>query len=95
MSDVLRALLLVGALLMVIYIICSIRRSKIQMKDTIEWLAIALMLFVFGVFPRMVIWLSKIVGVESPANMVFLIFIAILLVKNFKLSMSVSQLDLR
>ena len=93
MSDILRALLLIGAVMMVAYIFHSIRRSKVQMKDTIIWLAVAVLLMVFGVFPSFVMWMAAVIGIESPANMVFLIFIAILLIRNFKLSVRVSLLE--
>ena len=93
MSVSLRIILLVGAVGMVWYICRSIRKAKTQMKDTIAWLLIALILAVFGIFPSIPIWLAYVLGIESAANMVFLIFIAILLLRNFSLSMRVSMLE--
>lgn len=89
----LRILLLVGAFWMVWYICHSIRKAKIQMKDTVAWILIALLLVVFAVCPQLAMWVAYRLGIESTANMVFLIFVAILLYRNFVLSMRVSMLE--
>lgn len=93
MSGVLRIALLVGAVGMFLYICRSIRKSKTQMKDTIVWILIALLLMVFGIFPVIPMTIAAWVGIESPANMIFLIFISVLLYINFSLSMRVSMLE--
>ncbi|MCR5143836.1 MAG: DUF2304 domain-containing protein [Lachnospiraceae bacterium] len=93
MSNALRVLLLVGALAMLVYIIKSIRKSKVQMKDAFTWIVIAVMIAIFGVFPQIPMFIAWGLGIESTANMVFLIFIAILLLRIFSLSMKVSLLE--
>lgn len=93
MSLALRILLLVGAVAMLWYIIKSIRQSRVQMKDALTWVLIAVLIAVFGVFPGIPMWLAWVLGIESAANMVFLLFIAILLFRIFVLSMRVSMLE--
>lgn len=93
MSLFLRIILLIGAIAMVYHIIKLIRKSKVQMKDTISWLIVAFLLAVFGIFPQVPEWISSLIGIESPANMVFLIFITILLFVVFSLSLRVSLLE--
>jgi hypothetical protein len=46
-----------------------------------------------SIFPQLVIGLSELIGFDSPANLVFLGIIAIVLVKNFLLSVKISQLE--
>ena len=87
MSVALRILLLIGALAMLMFVVKSIRKSRIQMKDALVWIAI------FGIFPSVPMWIAGILGIDSAANMVFLIFIAILLLCIFSLALRVSMLE--
>ena len=93
MSTALRVILLVGAVAMLLFVVKSIRKSRIQMKDALVWVMIAVCIAIFGIFPSLPIWLAGVIGIESTANMVFLIFIAILLLCIFTLSMRVSMLE--
>ncbi len=93
MSVALRVLLLIGAVLMLWYVVKSIRKSRIQMRDALTWMVIAVIIAIFGVFPIVPMWLAGLIGIESTANMVFLIFIAILLLCIFTLSMRISILE--
>ena len=85
MSTALRILLLIGAIVMLLFVVKSIRKSRIQMKDALVWMLIALLIAIFGIFPSVPMWIAGILGIDSAANMVFLIFIAILLLCIFSL----------
>ena len=93
MSAALRILLLIGALAMLMFVVKSIRKSRIQMKDALVWMLIALLIAIFGIFPSVPMWIAGILGIDSAANMVFLIFIAILLLCIFSLALRVSMLE--
>ena len=51
------------------------------------------MIIVLAIFPEISYWLSKLLGIESPANLVFLFVICLLLEKIFTLSIITSQLE--
>ena len=93
MSAALRVLLLIGALAVLMFVVKSIRKSRIQMKDALTWMLIALLIAVFGIFPNVPMWIAGVLGIDSAANMVFLIFIAILLMCIFSLALRVSMLE--
>lgn len=93
MSIVLRILLLVGAFFMTWHTVMTIKKSKVQMKDTIGWLLVSFVLMIFAFVPEIPIGLSNIIGIESAANMVFLMFLAILLYMVFHLAIKVSMLE--
>lgn len=93
MSLALRILLLVGAVAMLLFVVKSIRKSRIQMKDALIWILIALLIAIFGIFPEIPMWIAWLIGIESTANMVFLIFIAILLICIFSMSLRISMLE--
>ena len=49
--------------------------------------------YVLGIFPEVTYWLTRKLGMLSPANLIFLVIIFLLLVKVFSLSMLTSQLE--
>lgn len=93
MSATLRVILFVLAVVTAWWILSKIRRLKVKMEDAIFWIFVAVVLCVLSLFPEIVYKLTEIVGVMSPANLVFLIVIFILLEKVFTLSIIVSQLE--
>ena len=93
MSATLRVILFVLAVVTAWWILSKIRRLKVKMEDAIFWIFVAVVLCTLSLFPEIVYKLTDIVGVMSPANLVFLIVIFILLEKVFTLSIIVSQLE--
>ena len=93
MSGTLRALLLVAAVVTAAWILYKIRKLKVKMEDAIFWMIFAGILCVMGMFPQLTYWLTDKVGILSPANLVFLVVIFLLVEKVFTLSILVSQLE--
>lgn len=95
MSATLRVILVVMSLLCAGWMFYNIRKAKIRIEDTVFWIFFSILLIVFSVFPRIVVWGAKITGVMSPANFIFLAVIFVLMVKLFRMTIRVSQLDSR
>lgn len=93
MSAGLRLLLVFAAVLTAIWILYKIRKMKVKMQDSIFWIIFAIILLVMGVFPQVVYRACDIIGIMSPANLVFVIVIALLIEKIFTLSIVVSILE--
>lgn len=93
MSDNLRYLLLAAALITAVWILRKIRKTKVKMEDAIFWIVVAVLLAVLGLFPGLTYWATNKLGMISPANLIFLIVIFLLLEKVFTLSIIVSQLE--
>ncbi len=93
MSYTLRVLLLIAALATAGWILYKIRKLKVKMEDAIFWIIFAGILCVLGIFPEFTYWLTEKMGVMSPANLIFLVIIFLLLEKVFTLSIIVSQLE--
>jgi hypothetical protein len=53
----------------------------------------AFLLALFGIFPQIAYWISNLLGIQSPANCVFMIIIALLIEKVFSLSIKLSQVE--
>ena len=93
MTITLRIILFVLAVVTAWWILSKIRRLKVKMEDAIFWIFVAVVLCTLSLFPEIVYKLTDVIGVMSPANLVFLIVIFILLEKVFTLSIIVSQLE--
>lgn len=93
MSLALRLLLLIGALWMAVYILRKIRKAQMQIDDALFWIVTAFMFVLLGIFPGIAIAASDLLGVQSPANLVFLVVIFLLLFKLFSLTRKVSVLE--
>ncbi len=93
MSNSLRTILLIAAAVSACWILYQIRRLKIKLDHAIYWIVFAVLLAVLGIFPEVTYWLTRKLGMMSPANLIFLVIIFLLLVKVFTLSMLTSQLE--
>lgn len=93
MSITLRVLLLIGAICTAGWILRKIRKLKVKMEDAIFWMVFAGILCVLAVFPEITYWLTGLMGIMSPANLIFLVIIFLLIEKVFTLSIIVSQLE--
>lgn len=95
MSIVLRAVLLLGALLVLYFVIRKLRKAQIEVLDSVFWLFFAFSFVVLATFPQVAFWLSSLLGFESPANFVFLYVIVLLLYREFSNTVSISKLRRR
>ena len=93
MSDTLRILLFFAAIATSGWILYKIRKLQVKMQDAIFWVIFAGILFVLGIFPEACYWLTERLGIMSPANLIFLVIIFLLMEKVFTLSIIVSQLE--
>lgn len=93
MSVELRIVLVVVSLITLLFISKKIRSSKVKLEDSIFWVCFAAVIFLLSIFPHVFYWLSTLIGTYAPVNFVFLLFIFILLIQSFQLSMRISQAD--
>lgn len=93
MSIELRVVLLFAATFSIGWIITRIRKAKVRLEDTFFWMVMSVVLLVLGLFPKVSYWLSSILGVISPANLVFFIMICLLFEKLLTMSIMHSQMQ--
>ena len=86
MTAILRIGLILISIMSFFIIVRKIRKSKIRIEDGLFWVVFAIILIVFAVFPGVIYFISDLVGAKSPANIVYLIIIGMLLVKLFFMS---------
>lgn len=93
MSIELRVVLLFAAAFSIGWIITRIRKAKVRLEDTFFWVVMSVVLLVLGLFPGVSYWLSSMLGVISPANLVFFIMICLLFEKLLTMSIMHSQMQ--
>ena len=86
---------IVAALVTSGFIIVLLRRGYLREKFAAFWLAVAAALLVLSVFPGILRWAADLVGVEVPANLLFLLAAVLLLLVGVQLSYDVGRLDTR
>ncbi len=88
----LTVLLVVGAALTLAFVILKVRKSEIKTSDTVFWFLFVACLLVLAVFPQIAYWLADVFDVQSPSNLVFLVIVAILLIREFTASVEIAKL---
>lgn len=92
MSIVLRIALILGALFALSIVVRKVRKSKIRIADSVYWVCAAVLLLILAIFPGIAYFFSDLLGFLSPSNFVFLVVIALMLLKLFNLACDVSRL---
>lgn len=95
MSVWLRVILIFMAVASNAYILRKIRKSQMKIDGALYWMFLGLVLLLMSVFPNICYAAADFIGVESPANLVFLIVIFIMLGKIFTQSVKISQIEYR
>ena len=70
-----------------------LRTRRIREKYAGIWIALATAVVVLGIFPQVAFWLSDLVGVETPVNLVYAGAFLVLLLVCIQLSTEVSNLE--
>lgn len=87
-----RLLLILGALFIFVAMMRKIRKSEAKISDSIFWLLFVASLVVLAIFPEISFFFSGLLGIDSPANLMFLYVIAVLLVREFVSTTELSRL---
>ena len=93
MSGALRILMILGAVLLMVFMIKKIRQAKVKIEYTVFWIIFSGILVLMGIFPQLFYWVSELLGFQAPINMIYLVIIFVLIVKLFLISVQISQLE--
>ena len=93
MTLTLRALLIIVSILATTGVIGRIRKAKMQIEDAVFWVLFSFLLILLAVVPRVLYFFTELLGMQSPANLLFLVIIGLLLMKVFSMSIKMSLLE--
>ena len=93
MSILLRANLILVCMFTLCFVIKKVRKSQMQIGDTVFWVCFAVFLFTLSIFPVLATYAANLLGVDAPVNFIFLTVIFVLLIKLFRLSIQLSLME--
>lgn len=93
MSLTLRIVLIIASVLTFIFVSRKLKKSEIDIADSAFWIVLSFFFIIISVFPKIVSWGAQLMGFETPVNFVFLVVIAILLLRLFTLDLKVKKLE--
>ena len=64
-----------------------------RIQDSIFWIIFALIAVLLAIFPQIVYWMTSMLGIESPVNFVYLVFIFLAYIKLFSAVTKISALE--
>ena len=86
----LHAILILGSVAFLLFILYLMKKGKLEVKYSIIWLAFSLCMILFACFPYTVLILNDIAGVIDPVNFIFMIQIMFILLILLSVSAVVS-----
>ena len=83
MPIVLRVILIASSLAMLAFVIRKVKKSKMQIEYTVFWVLFGVLLLFISLVPQIVYFFAKLIGIQSPTNLVLAFIIFILVIKQF------------
>ena len=93
MSIYIRVLLILGAVMLMGYMMKKIRQSKLKIEYVVFWFVFSVTLVFMGIFPQIISKISNVLGFQAPVNLIFLVIIFVLIVKLFFNTLQISALE--
>lgn len=84
---------LVICVLLFVALVLLLRTQRLREKYSVLWFAVVAGVLVLGFVPSLTTWLSSLVGVTTPINLVFILAFLVLLTVCIQLSIEISTLE--
>lgn len=78
-----------------LFVFALLRRGVLQEKYAVLWLLISGAALVLAIVPGAMRWISDLLGVETPANLLFFVTVVVLVLVSVQLSYELSRHELR
>ena len=85
----LKVVLIVISILTCFYIARKLRKSQMNINDTVFWIFFAIVLVLLSVFPG----IADVLGFQADVNFVFVVVIFLLILRVFVMSIKISVLE--
>jgi hypothetical protein len=82
-----------AAALTLIVVIEMLRRRRLRERHAIWWLVAGILALLIGIFPSALEWVSDLVGIELPVNLIFFVSIAVLFFVCIQSSSELTSLE--
>ena len=85
--------LIVMAILVILYILMSIRRNKLSPANSFIWIIFCIILLVLSIWPASLDWLANLLGISYPPTLFLTIALVVLFIMNFIQSKKIEDLQ--
>jgi len=93
MSAVIRLVLILSSVATLVLVLSRVRKERMRVQDALFWVLFVLASLLLAVFPRIAYWVAGILGVASPVNFIYLVFIFFAYLKLLSLSTKIARLE--
>lgn len=77
---------------MEVLVLAQVRNQKMKEKYAALWLIVGIIMIVLALFPKLLDSLSRLVGIETPVNLLFLLAIIMLMGISLHLTLAISKI---
>lgn len=95
MEGILRIFLIISVLVFLAMIVYCLAKKRLNLKYSLVWLGAGVGTLALAIFPGIVEWIGRLVGIATPVNTVFLFAGMFMLLIIFTLTIIVSHLNTR
>ena len=74
-----------------IYIFTAVKNGKFNVVESFFWICGGIGVLILSIFPNIIVWISKFVGIDYPPSLLFMLCIIFLLFINFRNSQKISE----
>lgn len=85
----LQILVIVIALLAIAFTFMLIKKGKLGFKISLPWLIVFVLIIIFAAIPALMDWISDVLGIYSPVNMIFFLAVLFLMLIIYSLTVTV------
>ena len=85
----------IAAIVVFIFIVFLLRRGLLKEKYAVLWLVFATVTVVLALLPGALRWISDLLGVEIPANLIFFATITLLILVSIQMNYELSKHEVR
>ncbi len=93
MNKVLQIILIVSTGIFCLFILTVTRKKKLSYKYTLVWLFFGIVTLLCAIFPSIIKGFAKLVHIAEPTNALFLIYIFLIIVIIFYISIAFSKMN--
>ena len=76
-------------------IVNMIRKKRLELRYALAWLIVGVGTLVLDCFPKLITWISDLVGIAAPVNMLFFFGFCFSLIIIFVLTVAISRVSIR
>lgn len=88
-------LAIVASLVTFVFVFLLLRRGVLREKYAVLWLLVSGMALVLALIPGALRWVSDILGVQTPSNLLFFVTVVLLVLVSVQLSYELSRHEMR